>query len=168
VCAASSLLRPLAISRQNHRSTSRRCDGFPGDFITERPVNAFIQPAGLPIATPHIEVLRRPRESAQYTSFRYTQRLADLGIAASVGSVADAYDNAMAESFVGTLKTELVAGRIFPTRFDAEITAVEYLGWFNHSRLHASLGDVPPAEFEALYAPQFETITTPTTTKATN
>src|SRR3954470_23209804 len=62
--AASSLLRPSAISRQNHRSTSRRCDGLPGDFIAERPVNAFIQPAGLPIATPHLEALRRPRESA--------------------------------------------------------------------------------------------------------
>src|SRR3954463_15451575 len=63
-CAASSLLRPFAISRQNHRSTSRRCDGLPGDFIAERPVNSFIQPAGLPIATPLLEVLRRPRESA--------------------------------------------------------------------------------------------------------
>jgi hypothetical protein len=64
--AASSLLRPFAISRQNHRSTSRRCDGLPGDFIAERPVNSFIQPAGLPIATPLLEVLRRPRESARF------------------------------------------------------------------------------------------------------
>src|SRR3954470_8364533 len=61
--AASSVLRPLAISRQNHSSTSRRCDGLPGDFIAERPVNSFIHPAGLPIATPHIEVLPRPLES---------------------------------------------------------------------------------------------------------
>ena len=115
-----------------------------------------------------IEALQRPLESARYTSFRYTQRLADLGIAASVGSVADAYDNAMAESFVGTLKTELIAGRVFTTTFDVELAVVEYLGWFNHSRLHESLGDIPPAEFEALYAPQFETITTPTMTKETN
>jgi transposase InsO family protein len=102
---------------------------------------------------------------------RYTQRLADLGIAASVGSVgsvADAYDNAMAESFVGTLKTELVRGRVFTTRFDAEIAVVEYLGWFNHTRLHESLGDVPPAEFEAHYAPQDETITISTKIKETN
>jgi hypothetical protein len=49
--AASSVLSPLAISRQNHNSTSRRCDGLPGDFIAERPVNSFIQPAGRPIAT---------------------------------------------------------------------------------------------------------------------
>ncbi len=74
----------------------------------------------------------------------------------------------MAESFVGTLKTELVAGRVFSTRFDAELAVVEYLGSFNHSRLHESLDDVPPSEFEALYAPQFETITTPTMTKEAN
>jgi transposase InsO family protein len=102
--------------------------------------------------------------SNRVASFRYTQRLADLAIAASVGSVADAYDNAMAESFVATLKTEIVAGRVFPTRFDAEITLAEYLGWLNHSRLRQALDDIPPAEFEALCAPRFETITTPTTT----
>jgi len=64
-CAASSLLKPSAIRRQNARSTSRRCDGLPGDFIGERPVNSFIHPAGLPITTSSIEVLRRPVESAQ-------------------------------------------------------------------------------------------------------
>jgi putative transposase len=85
---------------------------------------------------------------SQYTSFRYTQRLADLGITASVGSVADAYDNAMAESFVATLKRELVQGRVFASRFEAEIAVFEYLGWFNHRRLHSELGDRPPSEFE--------------------
>ena len=54
------------------------------------------------------------------------------------------------------------------TTFAAELTVVEYLGWFNHSRLHASLGDLPPTEFDPLYAPQFETMTTPTTTTETN
>ena len=114
------------------------------------------------------ELVHHTDRGSQYTSFRYTQRLADLGIAASVGSVADAYDNAMAESFVGTLKTELLHGRVFTTRFDAEIAVVEYLGWFNHSRLQESLGDVSPGKFEALYAAQFETITTPTMTKETD
>jgi putative transposase len=121
--------------------------------------------------------LRRPAAGAlvahtdrgsQYTSFRYTQRLADLGIAASVGSVADAYDNAMAESFVGSLKTELIRGRAFATRFEAEIAVVEYLGWFNHTRLHESLGDLPPAEFETLCAPPNETITSTIMSKETN
>ena len=61
---ASSLDDPLAISRQNRRSTSRRSDGAPGDFIGDRPVSSFIHPAGLPINTSAIEVLRRPVESA--------------------------------------------------------------------------------------------------------
>src|SRR3954471_4637880 len=62
--AASSLDRPLAISPQNNRSTSRRSDGFPGDFIGALPVNSRIHPAGLPINTSTIEVLRPPIESA--------------------------------------------------------------------------------------------------------
>ena len=114
------------------------------------------------------ELVHHTDRGSQYTSFRYTQRLADLGIAASVGSVADAYDNAMAESFVGSLKTELIGGRIFRTRFDAEIAVVEYLGWFNHTRLHEALGDRPPAEFEALHATPNEPITYTMTTKETN
>ncbi len=58
----------------------------------------------------------------------------------------------MAESFVATLKRELVKGRVFTSRFEAEISVVEYLGWFNHTRLHSELGDVAPAEFEALWS----------------
>jgi hypothetical protein len=61
--AASSLLSPFAISRQNNRSTSRRRDGAPGDFIGDLPVSSFIQPAGLPIAAPLVEVLRGPVDS---------------------------------------------------------------------------------------------------------
>ena len=76
--------------------------------------------------------------------------------------------NALAESFVGTLKTELVAGRVFGTRFEAELAVVEYLGWFNHTRLHESLDDVPPAEFEALCAIPTETITDTLTNEETN
>src|SRR5215210_4010820 len=62
--AASSLVTPVAMTRQNARSTSRRCAGAPGDFIADRPVNSFIHPAGLPINTPKIRVLQRPVESA--------------------------------------------------------------------------------------------------------
>ena len=63
----------------------------------------------------------------------------------------------MAESFVGTLKAELVQGRTFPTRFACELAVVEYLGWFNHTRLHSSLGDRPPAEFEINHHPMHTT-----------
>src|ERR1700704_1025691 len=66
--AASSLLEPFAISRQNKRPTSRRNDGFPGDFIGALPVNSLIHPAGLPIETSTIEVLRGPVESSESRS----------------------------------------------------------------------------------------------------
>jgi putative transposase len=60
----------------------------------------------------------------------------------------------MAESFVDTFKTELIADRVWRTRGQLELAIVEWVAWFNTTRLHASLGDVPPAEFEDLYARQ--------------
>ena len=67
---------------------------------------------------------------------------------ASIGSVGDAYDNAMAESCVDTFKTELVADRVWRTRSQLELAIVEWVGWYNHRRLHGELGDVPLAEYE--------------------
>ena len=106
-----------------------------------------------------VEALQRPLESAQYTSIDYTQTLADHGVLASVGSVGDAYDNALAESFVDSFKSELIADRVWRTRSQLELAIVEYLGWFNHDRLHQALGDLPPAEYETLRSPRPETTT---------
>ena len=92
--------------------------------------------------------MRRPVESAQYTSGDYTQVLDDHRVLASVGSVGDAYDNAMAESFVDSFKTELISDRVWRSRSQLELAVVEYISWFNHDRLHQSLGDIPPVEFE--------------------
>jgi putative transposase len=103
--------------------------------------------------------LRRPVESTQYTSIDYTQTLADHGVLASVGSVGDAYDNALAESFVDSFKTELISDRVWRTRSQLELAVVEYLAWFNTARIHQALGDIPPAEFEALSPRRNETIT---------
>ena len=89
---------------------------------------------------------------SQYTSIDYTQTLDDHGLLASVGSVGDAYDNAMAESFVDSFKTELISDRVWRARSQLELAVVEYIGWFNHDRLHQALGDIPPAEFEANHA----------------
>jgi putative transposase len=89
---------------------------------------------------------------SQYTSADYTQVLDDHRVLASVGSVGDAYDNAMAESFVDSFKTELIADRVWRTKAQLELAIVEYISWFNHDRLHSSLGDIPPIEFEALAA----------------
>jgi transposase InsO family protein len=91
---------------------------------------------------------------SQYTSADYTQELDDHGVLASVGTVGDAYDNAMAESFVDTFKTELIADRIWRSRSQLELAVVEYVSWFNNQRLHESLGDISPAEFEDLYVRQ--------------
>ena len=98
-------------------------------------------------------MLRRPLESAQYTSHDFQQVLDDHHVLASIGSVGDAYDNAMAESFVDSFKTELIADRVWRTRSQLELAIVEWVAWFNNERLHESLGDIPPAEFEALHAP---------------
>ncbi len=97
-------------------------------------------------------VLRRPVERGQYTSIDYTQTLADHRVLASVGSVGDAYDNALAESFVDSFKTELITDRVWRSRTQLELSVVEYIGWYNGARLHESLGDIPPAEYEQLHA----------------
>src|SRR5438552_16707082 len=93
-------------------------------------------------------VLRRPVETGQYGSGDYTQTLDDHGLLVSVGSVGDAYDNALAESFVDSFKTELIADRVWRSRSQLELAIVEYVGWFNNARLHESLGDIPPVEYE--------------------
>jgi hypothetical protein len=96
--------------------------------------------------------LRGPPESAQYTSIDYTQILDDHGVLASIGSVGDAFDNASAESFVDSFKTELIADRSWATRSQLELAVLEYVAWFNDERIHESLGDRPPREIEDLYA----------------
>jgi len=73
-------------------------------------------------------------------------------VLASVGTTGDAYDNALAESFVDTFKTELIADRVWATRAQLELAILAWVGWFNTTRLHESLGDVPPVEFELEHA----------------
>jgi putative transposase len=91
-------------------------------------------------------------QGSQYTSDDYTQVIDDHRVLASVGTVGDAYDNAMAESFVDTFKTELIKDRTWETRSQVELAILEYVDWFNNRRLHESLGDIPPVEFEAEWA----------------
>ena len=90
---------------------------------------------------------------SQYTSADYTQVLDDHEVLASIGTVGDALDNALAESFVDSYKTELIADRVWRSRAEVELATVEWVAWFNTARLHSSLGDIPPIEFEALHAP---------------
>jgi len=89
---------------------------------------------------------------SQYTSIDYTQTLDDHGVLGSIGSVGDAFDNATAESFVDSFKTELIRDRVWRTRTQLELAIVEYVAWFNGERLHTSLAGVPPAEYEQQHA----------------
>ena len=94
-----------------------------------------------------------PTAAAQYTSIDYTQTLADHGVLASVGSVGDAYDNALAESFVDSFKTELIADRVWRTRSPARARrSSSTSAGSTRTRLHESLDDRPPVEFEQQHA----------------
>jgi len=94
-------------------------------------------------------------QGTQYLSMRYTDRLAEGGIAPSVGSRGDAYDNALAESVIGLFKTEVIR-RQGPWRsLDAvELATLAWVDWFNNRRLLEPIGYMPPAEYEALYYEQ--------------
>ncbi len=89
---------------------------------------------------------------SQYVSLRYTERLAEAGIAPSVGSRGDSYDNALAETINGLYKAELIHRRgPWKSRQSVELATLEWVSWFNHQRLMKPLGYIPPAEAEANY-----------------
>ena len=94
---------------------------------------------------------------SQYLSIRYTERLAEVGIESSVGSVGDSYDNALAETVIGLFKTEVIRAR-GPWRNidDVEYATLEWVDWFNNRRILELICDVPPAEFEQAYYEQLE------------
>jgi putative transposase len=108
-----------------------------------------------------IRLVHHSDRGSQYVCGDYTQTLTDYDVLASVGSTGDAYDNALAESFVDSFKTELIADRVWRTRSQLELAIVEYIAWFNNSRLHENLEDRPPREIEELYAVK-DRATTPT------
>jgi putative transposase len=98
-------------------------------------------------------VVAHSDRGSQYTALKYGERLAEAGIAASVGSVGDSFDNALAETINGLYKTELIK----PTGpwknvDEVEIATAEWVDWFNHRRLYEYCGDIPPAELETAYA----------------
>ncbi|MBK8460740.1 MAG: transposase [Micropruina sp.] len=93
---------------------------------------------------------------SQYTSLVFTDHLSLEGIAASIGTVGDAFDNSLMETTVGLYKTECIRTRIFHDGPYKTITDVEYatagwVSWYNTTRLHSSIGMVPPAEYEQTY-----------------
>jgi putative transposase len=97
---------------------------------------------------------------SQFTSVRFTERLDEIGARPSIGTVADSFDNALAETTNGLYKTECVHGPDAPRHWadvdELELATLSWVHWFNEHRLHSHCGDAPPVEFEAAFyaAPQ--------------
>jgi transposase InsO family protein len=103
------------------------------------------------------DLVHHSDRGTQYLSLRYTERLVEAGIAPSVGSRGDSYDNAMAESIIGLFKTEVIQRKGPWRHFDAvEFATLAWVDWFNTRRLLEPIGYVPPAEYEAQYYAQAE------------
>jgi len=108
-------------------------------------------------------------KGSQYTSLRFTRRLADAGVAPSTGSVGDSFDNAVAESFFGTLKTELIYRHSWASRHDAELAIFAWIeGWYNPERIIAGLGMHSPDEYEAAFYADTTNANLDTTVKVGN
>jgi putative transposase len=89
---------------------------------------------------------------SQYTSFRFAQHLVDAGIDASIGTVGDALDNALAESTIGLFKTELIKPQgPWHNLREVDTATAAWVDWYNNRRLHGACGGRPPVEYEALY-----------------
>ncbi|NLD78635.1 MAG: IS3 family transposase, partial [Acidimicrobiales bacterium] len=92
---------------------------------------------------------------SQFTSVRFTERLDEIGARPSIGTIADSFDNALAETTNGLYKTECVYGPDAPRPWadvdELELATLSWVHWFNHDRLHGHCDDVPPAEFEAAF-----------------
>jgi len=97
-------------------------------------------------------VIAHSDAGSQYVSVAYTERLAEIGARPSIGSIGDSYDNSLAESVNGLYKTELIRRQgPWHNVEHVELATLGWVEWFNNRRLHSELGDIPPAEFEALY-----------------
>ena len=149
MAAASSLVCPCAIAFQNgHRSVRCSTGGRPGDRSLGRndrsDLNVFCF-----INTSVLDVLRRRVEFTQYTSVDFGKRCKEMGVRPSMGSVGDAYDNAMAESFFASLECELIDRRSWKSYAEARMAIFTWIeGWYNPRRRHKGLGQKSPINFE--------------------
>jgi putative transposase len=101
----------------------------------------------------HGQLLHHSDAGSQYTSIRFTEHLELQGIAPSIGTVGDAYDNGLMESIIGLFKTEAITTTVFhdgpyKTLADIEYATAGWVDWYNHRRLHGSLGMLTPVEYE--------------------
>ena len=101
------------------------------------------------IATSNLVVLRRPLESAQYTSEQFQKLMADHGVVCSMSRSGNVWDNAAMESFFSSLKTERTARKTYRTRDDARADVFDYIErFYNAERWHSTIGYRSPMEFE--------------------
>ena len=99
--------------------------------------------------------MRRPLESGQYTSYAFGKRCRDAGVMPSMGSIGDAYDTAMAESFFATLEREVLNRRRFRSQAEARMAIFQWVeGWYNPHRRHSALGYRSPINYERRQLPQ--------------
>jgi transposase InsO family protein len=105
----------------------------------------------------HNGLIHHSDRGSQYVAICYSERLTEAGIEASVGSVGDAHDNALAETINGLFKAEVIHRRGPWRNLQAvEYATLEWIDWFNNRRLLEPIGNIPPAEAEALYYAQNE------------
>lgn len=101
------------------------------------------------------ELIHHSDAGSQYTSFAFTQHLIDAGVDASIGSVGDAYDNALAESTIGLYKTEVInLEGPWKSIDQVELSTLEWVDWYNNQRLHGACDRLPPVEYEQARATQ--------------
>jgi len=125
---------------------------LPATAVQDAPSAELTIPSACSYQHLHTVLLQRPIEFTQYTAIRYAERLGEVGAVASVGATGDSYDNALAETTIGLLKSELLDLRK-PWRGQegVEFVLLGYVDWFNTRRIHHQIGGIPPAEFEAAY-----------------
>lgn len=125
-----------------------------GDEMTAQLVIDALNMAGTPRKP--TTVIHHSDQGSQYTSLEFGKRCKALGVRPSMGSVGDAYDNAMAESFFASLECELLDRKVLKTRTQARLALFTYIeGWSNPRRRHGALGQLSPANFETKHAHQF-------------
>jgi putative transposase len=114
------------------------------DAEPDQPVDAHWLPSQLLT----VEALRRAVESAQYTCGEYATLAGDLEVTLSTGRTGQCWDNALAESFFASLKGECLDHQPWPSRAAARRATVDYIAWYNGTRLHSALSYMTPDEFE--------------------
>jgi putative transposase len=134
---------------------SRRVVGWKiGDEMTAQLVIDALNMAGT--QRKPTTVIHHSDQGSQYTSLQFGKRCKALGVRPSIGSVGDAYDNAMAESFFASLECELLDRKVLKTHTQARLALFTYIeGWYNPRRRHGALGQISPANFETKHADQF-------------